>query len=123
MTKRNTKTEEFELVEGAPGAPDVNESMVQDVEVKEVNPQEPASVELKTSETSGLKEKQTKEAIEATIQEKLSKRADGEVDPFVPSAQLQKEVKDIASQEGFALTRGTEAGAALMARARRSAQS
>jgi hypothetical protein len=84
---------------------------------------EPAVVKLKTSDTTELKGKQSKEAIEASVQEKLSKRSSEEVDPFVPSAQLQKEVKEIAKQGGFPLTRGTEAGAALIARARRQAKS
>jgi hypothetical protein len=93
-------------------------------EVVEPVGSEPAVVELKTSETANLKEKQSKEAIEASVQEKLSKRSSEEADdPFVPSAQLQKEVKEVAKQAGFPLSRGTEAGAALMARARRQAKS
>lgn len=72
------------------------------------------------SPESPLKEKQSKESIEASIQEKLSRRSDeGEIDPFVPLKQLQNEVIQVAKDQGFHLTRGTEAGAALMARARR----
>jgi hypothetical protein len=75
-------------------------------------------------EGQGLKDKQSKESIEAAIHEKLSNRGqEGQVDPFVPSAQLQNEVKQVAKANGFQLSRGTEAGAALMARARRRAQS
>ena len=137
MTKTRAKDDKGQFLGDNPATPDVDEAWVEDksevapaegdnadstVEDKVEKPsQEPATVELKTSETTALKEKQSKESIEASVQEKLSKRLDGEVDPFIPSAQLQKEVKEIASQEGFQLTRGTEAGAALMARARRSA--
>jgi hypothetical protein len=137
MTKTRAKDDKGQFLGDNPATPDVDEAWVEDksevapaegnnadstVEDKvEKLSQEPATVELKTSETTVVKEKQSKESIEASVQEKLSKRLDGEVDPFIPSAQLQKEVKEIASQEGFQLTRGTEAGAALMARARRSA--
>lgn len=78
------------------------------------------TIPVVTPSEGTLKEKQSKESIEAAIHEKLSRRSDeGSVDPFVPSPQLQKEVKQVAEESGFHLTRGTEAGAALMARARR----
>ena len=81
----------------------------------------PAETTLVVEPSEGkLKERQSKGSIEAAIHEKLSRRSDeGSVDPFVPSPQLQKEVKQVAEESGFHLTRGTEAGAALMARARR----
>jgi hypothetical protein len=85
----------------------------------EIN-QAPVELELKTTESTGLKEKATKESIEASIKEKLSRKTDNpEPDPFVPSTQLANEVKDVANKQGFALSRGTEIGARLMARARR----
>ena len=92
----------------------------QDIE-KSTETSPPAeTIPVVTPSEGTLKEKQSKESIEAAIHEKLSRRSDeGSVDPFVPSPQLQKEVKQVAEESGFHLTRGTEAGAALMARARR----
>ena len=124
MTNRRARTQEGEHAGDNPATPDVNEAWVETPsespkEDESILP-EPAVVELKTSDTNELKEKQSKEAIEASIQEKLSQRSE-EVNPFVPSAQLQTEVKEVATQEGFHLTRGTEAGAALIARSRRQA--
>lgn len=82
--------------------------------------QAPVNLELKTPEHQELKEKASKESIEASIKEKLSRRTDNpDPDPFVPSTQLANEVKDVANKQGFALSRGTEIGARLMARARR----
>jgi hypothetical protein len=93
------------------------------LETLEVEP-EVKSPRKNTRSKSAPKEKQSKESIEASIREKLSKRSDeGEVDPFVPSSQLENEVKQVAKESGFPLTRGTEAGAALMARARRRSNS
>jgi len=141
MTKSRAKDEQGQFVGDNPSTPNVNEAWVETPsETSKVDESlsadpvlidpvegpagsEPAAVELTTSATTPLKEKQSKEAIEASIQEKLSKRSSEEVDPFVPSAQLQKEVKEIAEQAGFSLSRGTEAGAALMARALRQAKS
>jgi len=87
----------------------------------ENTPSDPIELKvLEVTEKTNLKEKQSKESIEASIQEKLSRRSDeGDVDPFVPSVQLQNEVKQVAKEAGFHLSRGTEAGAALMARAKR----
>jgi hypothetical protein len=57
-------------------------------------------------------------AIKAAVQDKLSKRGEGE-NPFVPQAQLTEEMKNAAQTAGFELNRGTEIGARLMARANR----
>jgi hypothetical protein len=81
---------------------------------------EPAAIDLKTAGSATIKDKPTKESIEASIQEKLSKRLNSpEVDPFVPSSQLNNEVKEVSRSNGFPLTRGTEVGARLMAKAKR----
>jgi len=81
---------------------------------------EPAVINLKTAGSATIKDKPTKESIEASIQEKLSKRLNSpEVDPFVPSSQLNNEVKEVSRSNGFPLTRGTEVGARLMAKAKR----
>lgn len=86
----------------------------------EPEPTAPVALELQTQKDSGLKEKASKESIEAAIKEKLSRKTDSDdIDPFVPSVQLDKEVKDIANKGGFPLSRGTEIGARLMARANR----
>jgi hypothetical protein len=80
----------------------------------------PVELELQTPKESGIKDKATKESIEAAIKEKLSRKTDSnDIDPFVPSTQLDNEVKDIANKGGFPLSRGTEVGARLMARAKR----
>ena len=88
--------------------------------VEESNPLEPAEIKLQNPEVAEVEKKPIKEVIEAQILEKLSRKtsADG-LDPFVPSAQLENEVKDVARKQGFPLSRGTEIGARLMARANR----
>ncbi len=84
---------------------------------------DPVELTLHTPTESGIKEKASKESIEASIKEKLSRKTDSDdIDPFVPSSQLEKEVKDIASKGGFPLSRGTEVGARLMARAKRTSK-
>jgi hypothetical protein len=107
MTRRKSSPEEAPVAveETLPETPDT----------------EPVHIELTKAEETPLADKPSKESIEASIQEKLSKRSEDAVDPFVPSPQLLKEVQDIANTQGFPLNRGTEAGAALMARARRKA--
>lgn len=82
--------------------------------------QEPAHVELSTSEEVKLPEKPSEESIQAMVQEKLSRRGDEPgFNPFVPSQQLESEVKEVAKKSGFPLTRGTEIGARLIARSQR----
>lgn len=90
------------------------------VETKEVGT-DPVSIELKTPEVSNnLPPAISKEEVAAKVQEKLSRRSDEQgADPFVPSTQLENEVKEVASNKGFPLSRGTEVGARLMARAKR----
>jgi hypothetical protein len=80
----------------------------------------PLEVTMQTPDTSSLKDAPSKEAIEAEISSKLSKRDDSEgVNPFVPLTQVTKEVKQVAESAGFPLSRGTEIGARLIARAQR----
>ena len=62
----------------------------------------------------------TKETIEVSVKKKLAKKTDEDrSDPFVPQAQLDNEVVQVAREKGFPLSRGTEIGARLLARARR----
>lgn len=92
----------------------------------EVQEQTPES-DLKPAESQVVVEPQinslpnlSTESIQASMEEKLSRRTDSEgEDPFVPHNQLEKEVHEIAQSEGFPLSRGTEVGARLLARARR----
>lgn len=58
-------------------------------------------------------------SVQASIHEKLSKRDSTNQDPFIPALQLENEVKEIAKAGNFPLTRGTEAGARLMAKSKR----
>jgi hypothetical protein len=82
---------------------------------------DPVKIELNTSDSqNNLPPAISKEEIAASVQEKLSRRTDEQgVDPFVPSTQLENEVKEVASKKGFPLSRGTEVGARLMARSKR----
>jgi hypothetical protein len=92
--------------------------------VEAVAPEAPVEGKLETSaEANALQPPASKEQIEAAIHEKLSRRSESDgVDPFVPQTQVTAEVKSIAEQGGFNLTRGTEIGARLMARANRKAR-
>lgn len=96
---------------------------VEPVEPAEVSaaPHEPAVVELQTSRDEGVKPARSHEEIAAAMHEKLSRKTDKDgLDPFVPSSQVENEVKQIATKKGFPLSRGTEIGARLMARSKRS---
>lgn len=146
MTRQRTKNPLGKFVGDDLTTPDVNEAWVE-APIAEIDPNpetpepapepavtmtsesteskspeshEPAVIELKTAESTPIKDKPTKESIEASIQEKLSNRLNSpEVDPFVPSSQLNNEVKEVSRDNGFPLTRGTEVGARLMAKAKR----
>lgn len=86
--------------------------------VEEVSP--PAGIELKREQEQPPLNQLSKEQIEASIKEKLSRRTDEQAsDPFVPQTQLENEVKELAKNQGFQLTRGTEVGARLLARSLR----
>lgn len=131
MAKRNTSTDQpVETVE----QPDTIETSLEGPtqEIKEPKAEEtptaeqqvkgtdPVHVELKTPETTSLSPAASPESIQASMQEKLSRKNDeGSEDPFVPNTQLQNEVKEVAKNSGFPLSRGTEVGARLMARAKR----
>lgn len=83
---------------------------------------DPVSLKLHTSDSEPIKDanlEQVKNSVQSAISEKLSKRDDSGKDPFVPSLQLENEVKSVAHEKGFSLTRGTEIGARLLAKSRR----
>ena len=76
-------------------------------------------IETPTEEPTPAKEAAKEEEIETDVRTRLSKRTDRN-DPFVPSnpAEIEAKAKAIAEEKGFEMTRGTEIGARLMARAR-----
>lgn len=92
-----------------------------DTVLSDIDGKAPKEINLETpKDNNNLAPAVSKEEIEASIQEKLSRKTDKqEVDPFVPGLQLDNEVKDIANKKGFPLSRGTEIGARLMARSNR----
>ena len=85
------------------------------------DPLQPVSLELLYGDKANTPpEKLTKEKVEASVRKKLAKKTDEEMlDPFVPQAQLDNEVIQVAREQGFHLSRGTEVGARLIARSRR----
>ena len=82
---------------------------------------EPVNIETKTlsDEPTPAPKAVQKDVIETDVRAKLSRRTDDTSNPFIPSnpAQVESAAKEIASQQGFELTRGTSIGARLMARA------
>lgn len=85
------------------------------------DPTQPVALELKVGDSQPLTPKPIdREEITTAVKEKLSKKTDEKKsDPFVPQAQLDNEVVQVAREQGFHLSRGTEIGARLLARARR----
>lgn len=123
----NEQIEGSESVVAEPSQP-VAEEVAEEVKPVEeaepseppASPLEPAVVELQTSKDEAVKPARSQEEIAAAMHEKLSRKTDQEgQDPFVPSSQLENEVKQIANKNGFPLSRGTEIGARLMARSKR----
>lgn len=114
-TAENAKTAESNTEEHAENLENICTQPAEDISKL------PAEIKLETSNPSeGLAPAASKEEIGAAIQEKLSRKTDKDgADPFVPSVQLENEVKEIASKNGFPLSRGTEIGARLMARSKR----
>lgn len=109
--KSNRNQETFEVSE-APIESTAKEESLEDTA--------PAVVELQTAKDATVAPARSKEEIAAEMHEKLSRKTDKDgADPFVPSSQLENEVKEIASKGGFPLSRGTEIGARLMARSKR----
>jgi len=90
-------------------------------EPAEVDPKSPVNLELRVGSNESKTPKElTKETIEVSVKKKLAKKTDEDrSDPFVPQAQLDNEVVQVAREKGFPLSRGTEIGARLLARARR----
>lgn len=91
------------------------------VTTEEPDPKAPVELELRIgSQESKLPEKLSKEEIETSVKEKLARRTDStDSNPFVPQTQLEGEVKEVAKNKGFPLSRGTEVGARLLARSKR----
>lgn len=87
----------------------------------EIDPKQPVNLELRVGSNESRTPKElTKESIEVSVRKKLAKKTDEEKsDPFVPQAQLENEVIQVAKEKGFPLSRGTEIGARLLARSRR----
>lgn len=90
-------------------------------EPAEVDPKSPVNLELRVGSNESKTPKElTKEIIEVSVKKKLAKKTDEDrSDPFVPQAQLDNEVVQVAREKGFPLSRGTEIGARLLARSRR----
>lgn len=102
-------------------APKVEITVTAPPEGDTVDPKQPASVELRVGDQESRTPKElTREVIETSVREKLSKKTDDQKsDPFVPQSQLDNEVVQVAREKGFPLSRGTEIGARLLARSRR----
>lgn len=113
---------EVEMVEGELSEPPAPvETEPKEVEAKPSDPLAPVELELKIgSQENKLPDKISKERIEASVKEKLSRKTDApDSNPFVPQTQLENEVKEVAKSKGFPLSRGTEIGARLLARSKR----
>ena len=84
---------------------------------------EPVADTLKTGskESEGPAPAAAPEKVQTDVREKLAKKTDDKVDPFVPQTlpQLEKAAKELAHENGFDLNRGTSIGARLMARAQK----
>lgn len=87
-------------------------------------PPEPVNLEVQTPSTAPEKvdAKQESVRIQTDVRERLARKTDSG-DAFVPSnpASLEKAAKEIASEQGFDLTRGTSVGARLIARSQKRA--
>ena len=85
---------------------------------------EPVNLEVETPSTEPEKvdAKQESARIQTDVREKLARKTDSG-DAFVPSnpASLEKAAKEVASEQGFNLTRGTSVGARLIARSQKRA--
>lgn len=83
---------------------------------------EPVELELTYADTVVVEpEPLTKEKVETLVSKRLSKKTDkSKENPFIPQVQLEEEVKQISEDKGFPLSRGTEIGARLLARSKRS---
>lgn len=143
MAKRRARNPQGEFLGDSPETKDVNEAWVSvepqnsqeaepsiepTTEVAEETPEQiaeagrqPAVVELNYgSDMNRTPAPVSKEKIEISVKEKLARKTDAvDSNPFVPNVQLENEVKEIAENKGFPLSRGTEIGARLLARANR----
>ena len=87
-------------------------------------PAEPVNLEVQTPSTEPEKvdAKQEPVQIQTDVREKLARKTDSG-DAFVPSnpASLEKAAKEVATEQGFDLNRGTSVGARLIARSQKRA--
>lgn len=111
MSRRKSKSEVVDQEITVDNTPDVEVS----------DPKAPVELELRVgSSENRLPGKISKEEIEASVKDKLSRKTDAAgLNPFVPQTQLENEVKEVAKKQGFPLSRGTEIGARLLARSKR----
>jgi len=102
------------------------ESAVEDakpVKKTPVKKSAPVADNLKTGskDSEGPAPAAAPEKVQTDVREKLSKKTDESTDPFVPQTlpQLERAAKEIASENGFELNRGTSIGARLMAKSQK----
>lgn len=124
MTKKRNSCSEYSEQETKPEnsiSGEVNEIEIGDHSPIITDPLQPASLELRYGDKDNkVPEKLTKERVESSVRRKLAKKTDdNREDPFVPQAQLDNEIVQVAREKGFPLSRGTEIGARLLARSKR----
>lgn len=99
------------------------ENIVEPEQPAEESKKEAKVIPLNESPENTLKEAQNPEEIHTEIREKLStrnlKEQDDPFNPGVSQAVTKAKVETLAESKGFALNRGTEIGARLMARSKK----
>jgi outer membrane biosynthesis protein TonB len=126
FNKMTEETKMTQTLESAVEAPKVEDAMpVKKTPVKKtpVKKSAPVADTLKTGskDSEGPVPAAAPEKVPTDVREKLAKKTDESTDPFVPQTlpQLERAAKEIASENGFDLNRGTSIGARLMARAQK----
>lgn len=130
MTRKRTQTSSNEEIIAASGQPDngttpeltevaTSSSEILDIPVTAEPELIAPPTDAVVNGTSDEELATMSHSVQASMHEKLSKRGTENQDPFVPALQLENEVKEIAKAGNFPLTRGTEAGARLMAKSKR----
>ena len=121
FNKMTEETKVTETLESAVEAPKVEDAMP--VKKTRVKKSAPVADTLKTGseDSEGPAPAAAPEKVQTDVREKLAKKTDESTDPFVPQTlpQLERAAKEIASENGFDLNRGTSIGARLMARAQK----